>query len=570
MEDNNTITQSQDMVNEEDNDSLFHNSIVLFNDEGSVTDSTGKDTNDAEERSTTPSDSIIKDPTKHPCYEILQTRKQVIKNKTSRINMIKEIVSEERTFLHRSLIDNKAVTDWYKLNTALSQNPRQWTNERLAQSLCGFDNIYSLSLDLDSRFEDTAPAPILLFTVYMQEVRVAATAMKKTIKNKRKKIGEQKGGIWIQDTINMSELKPNSFDTSLCSSFHCRHNFLLPIGPSATEINEHNLKCKNDHRIALAKWNSLSTSRRSARPKAEKSKSVQLACMCCRMNCFNSIDGSGCFFCEKACKDAKAAGRDDRPFFDKNFECTCPICKCQCNVVYFRDEGHMLARQTQIELEDKSKSKSQTTMNSFFRFKHEIANDVSKRIMENKGNFDDAMGMAACDLMNSLDKNEDNNLRLNLQEAIGPLASLSPDKSIAQLRRENRQKRKLSPSRELAHLPSDKITSVISPPAQKVMRYYNNRLGDGKNICDDDDVKMPGKIDLPGERMKLSSEGNVLKKRVMQRLIGVNSPPSDEKKKCFKKLVNGDDTAIEILNMAAESGDSVDNAKEMLMNYCID
>ena len=41
MEDNNTITQSQDMVNEEDNDSLFQNSIVLFNDDGSVTDLTG-------------------------------------------------------------------------------------------------------------------------------------------------------------------------------------------------------------------------------------------------------------------------------------------------------------------------------------------------------------------------------------------------------------------------------------------------------------------------------------------------------------------------------------------------
>ena len=172
----------------------------------------------------------------------------------------------------------------------------------------------------------------------------------------------------------------------------------------------------------------------------------------------------------------------------------------------------MLARQTQIELEDKSKSKSQTTMNSFFRFKHEIANDVSKRIMENKGNFDDAMGMAACDLMNSLDKNEDNNLRLNLQEAIGPLASLSPDKSIAPLRRENRQKRKLSPSRELAHLPANKFSSVVSPPAQKVMRYYNNGLGNEKNISNDSDGKLTDKSDLPGKRMKLSSEGILLKK----------------------------------------------------------
>ena len=51
------------------------------------------------------------------------------------------------------------------------------------------------------------------------------------------------------------------------------------------------------------------------KPRPNKSISQQLACLCTKMNCFDKIDGSGCFKCEIACENAIQQNSNIRPFF---------------------------------------------------------------------------------------------------------------------------------------------------------------------------------------------------------------------------------------------------------------
>ena len=127
----------------------------------------------------------------------------------------------------------------------------------------------------------------------------------------------------------------------------------------------------------MMKWNASLSTRRLGKPRPGKSLSQQLACLCCRMNCLDNIDGSGCFKCEQACKNSKAAGRDDYPYFDNNWNYTYPVCNCNCNVVYHRHGASKLAKQSRIEFEEMLDTKVQTNMDSFMCFKSDITKDVA-------------------------------------------------------------------------------------------------------------------------------------------------------------------------------------------------
>ena len=170
-----------------------------------------------------------------------------------------------------------------------------------------------LRLDLDIH------AKLHFFRTYMIEVREAAQVESVgPPKKNAKKIGTQKGGVYIQDTIDISTLTNNSFDTNNCASAHGRRRFCLCVGLSSTEIRKNNKDKRDGHREEMTKWHTASVSRRGPKPKMPKMMSQQLACMCTRMHCLNCVDGKGCFVCELACENAKSSGRDDCPYFDKN------------------------------------------------------------------------------------------------------------------------------------------------------------------------------------------------------------------------------------------------------------
>ena len=139
----------------------------------------------------------------------------------------------------------------------------------------------------------------------------------------------QKDGCRVQDTIEVSTLTQS--DRENCAS--CCHRFLVPIGKIVDKINVHNNKVRRDHQQLMLTWSGLSTMRRGSKPKAGASLTQQLGCMCCRVHCLNCVDGCDCIQCKTACENSVQSNRDDHPYFDKNFQCSCPACKCPCSVL---------------------------------------------------------------------------------------------------------------------------------------------------------------------------------------------------------------------------------------------
>ena len=113
------------------------------------------------------------------------------------------------------------------------------------------------------------------------------------------------------------------------------------------------------------------------------------------MTCIDNVNGAGCHKCKSACRNTIAQGSKARPFFDKNFEWTCMICLCACNVIYFRHEGKKLAKQRQIEIERKNNTLSQPKLNAFFAFTKDIKTITHNYIDKGK-NINDALAFRGC------------------------------------------------------------------------------------------------------------------------------------------------------------------------------
>ena len=502
---------------------------------------------------------------KHACYQLLLGRKQVVKLKSFRVNLINQILGTAKDeYLDSSLHNDPCVVKWYQVYGTIGQRKKKWSVSLIAHALCEFDTIMSRNFQISPMdLDDFAPS-IQQFTVFMEDVKAAALIEhKEAKKSTQKKVGRQKGGIRTQDTIDITKLTISQLDKSSCASAHCRHQCLLRTGLDAIEINEYNEQLKIQFRLNLKKWQATSSFRRSAKPREGHMTSQELTCLCCRMNCLNSMDGSGCFFCEQACKNAKNQGDLGRPFFDDNFNCTCPICQCQCDVVYHRHEAIKLAKQTQSELEIIRDTSKQTCLDSFLTLKSDLTCNVKRHFDDLGGiNLENAMSLASVDLVKSPDEMNANYERDNIQKAMGPLSTFVNDKSIAQLRRENRKSRYVHPSIESAHLPSNSSSAIISPPSLKTDRFYNNNLCTPvKEYSENAFVSQPSQIP------HISSEAKVMKKQLIRRLINKASPPSDKKKKCFKALMNNDESALEIIDLAVEAGNSIEDTKDMILNY---
>ena len=81
------------------------------------------------------------------------------------------------------------------------------------------------------------------------------------------KVGKQKAGLRIQDSIVLNLLSEKSSENDLYTSAHYRHRLHLPIGMAPDRFNEYNSKCRDDYYVALRTWTSCSTSRRQPKPK---------------------------------------------------------------------------------------------------------------------------------------------------------------------------------------------------------------------------------------------------------------------------------------------------------------
>jgi len=180
------------------------------------------------------------------------------------------------------------------------------------------------------------------------------------------KLGGQRNQCRIHDNIDLTELTNNSFDMENCG--YCQHPFVLPIGTPINEIVKYNSKIAKSHNEKMKVYQNTPVKKRGKKPTADKAMSQHLACMCCKMACIDKTNGAGCFKCETACKKAIESGSNVRPFFDKNFQCTCEIYICECQVVYFRHEAKKLAKARRLDIETKNNKKLQPKLNTFYGF----------------------------------------------------------------------------------------------------------------------------------------------------------------------------------------------------------
>ena len=447
----------------------------------------------------------------------------------------------------------------------------------MAQAICELDLITEQASGLVALTEEAAekqPKEIQEFYKYMYEVREIAAIVENGPEKKKARYGEQSGGKRVQDALVMSEITRDQLDFSNCAN--CKHNYVLPIGHTQIEINVHNENQKISFRKKMMEYNTRTKSRRGDRkPKMGRMMSRRLACLCTRMNCLNRTNGVGCMKCEWVCLEFKKANRKSRPYFDSNSDCKCLICACQCSVVYFCSEEKKLAQQAREDKLAELDTKPQSQIDSFYGFSNAIAGMAMKRIKENKDVSPSCLlGLASEDILQSIKLQQDVDLRNTLQKSIGAISDHKfysddgKEKSLAQLRKENRLPWQKNVNMVNLHLPientkSNLLTPTLSSMNSKNSRWHNNKLSATP-------IDLISDITSESSTKEEEDPSNKLHKAVMKRLISVDSPPSKKKSICFRKMAKGDIEVKTVIDLATEMNSSVEATTNMVLNNCSD
>ena len=278
--------------------------------------------------------------------------------------------------------------------------------------------------------------------------------------------------------------------------------------------------------------------------------------------------------CECACTGAGKYDSSARPYFDQNMNCVCTVCIYQCSVVYYIHGETRLDIQAKEEYLAVINKKPQSKIDSFFGFTDAIA-DLAKDRIKNTDSLStaNALGLTSEDLLQSIKLQENTDLRNSLQQKIGSIEVGSPikfgntTKSLAELRREARIKRFVSPHKKNSHLPIEcEEISVVTPASplgsNDNSRWYRNNLSANPIV----DIDQDASTSPTATSFKVTN----LKKAVMKRLLSVNSPPSKTKRLCFRKLNDNDPAANTVIDLAVEMESSIQETTVMVMNNCVD
>ena len=518
----------------------------------------------------------------HPCYTVLNGgRRNLLKNMKFRIELLNSILAmAPGSYLPSNLCDESHVIRFFSTYKAYLKAPRKWNRAVMARAICEFDSIMkeAQTMVASSTASDVLLPPALReFYSYMDDVRsIAAIVENEPLSNKKGRFGAQSAGKRLQDCVNMKDLTRDKLDISNCAN--CKHNFVLPVGLEQNEINHHNDKVKIDYREAMYAYNHKSKSRKGdKKPKMGRTMSMKLACLCTRMHCLNRNDGFGCLKCEWSCIESVKQGQTCRPYFDKDNDCKCSICKCHCSVVYYRNEEKKMAAQAKEDIIRSLDTKPQSKINNFFGFTNAIANLASKRVKENPViSSSSLLGLTSEDLLRSIELQQDVDLRNTLQTSVGNIKSyeLKNDageiSSIAEIRRAARIKRFQSPHKVNSHLPvsvTQDDASIITPAHSVATngnsRWYRNDLSHTP-IDLSEEYRSDAAVVTTGH----SKISNQMHTSVMKRLLSDGSPTSSAKRKCLLKMCDGDNVARTIINLSVEMGSTVDEAKNMIINNC--
>ena len=85
--------------------------------------------------------------------------------------------------------------------------------------------------------------------------------------------------------------------------------------------------------------------------------------MCQKLHCLTNNTGHGYSTCEHTYIHAIAAGRNNRPYFEKDLKFAYHVCACECNVLFFRHHGKSLVTQSQKASDD---AIEKTAYNGYF------------------------------------------------------------------------------------------------------------------------------------------------------------------------------------------------------------
>ena len=202
---------------------------------------------------------------------------------------------------------------------------------------------------------------------------------------------------------------------------------------------------------------------------------------------------------------------------------------------------------------------------------------------------DDAMAIIACDLSSSKTLSGNVALRNTLQKCVGSLVTKTKEGySAAQLRAQKVKRRKVNRDRAMAALPiitqdsfdeSEHALTITSNAATPVgtnnnSRWFRNGLEHQTKIEDATNAStitsssvacLKSVISCDTER---KSAVDLLRKKLMKRLIDVSSPTSEMKQNLFRKLIANEANTRTVIEMAIEMESSIDDTKMMLMNNC--
>ena len=197
-------------------------------------------------------DSISKP--EHKCMAVLQTRRKAIKVMSVCIDLLASIIDlSVRTYPLPSMGEDEEFHHWHCYTSAFSRKPRQWSQKKLAVSLCRFDTIMDRANNAVDKLRLRSPPSITKFLAYMIDVHQEAEIMlNESLHSSRVKLGGQNNSCRIQDNVDLTELTNNSFDVENCG--YCRHRFVLPIGMKITDIMKYNSKIAKIHNNKMKNW----------------------------------------------------------------------------------------------------------------------------------------------------------------------------------------------------------------------------------------------------------------------------------------------------------------------------
>ena len=212
-------------------------------------------------------------------------------------------------------------------------------------------------------------------------------------------------------------------------------------------------------------------------------------------------------------------------------------------------------------------TKPQSKLNAFEGFTNSITSLAMNRISQKSSiTTAELLGLTSEDMLQSLQLQEDNDLRNSLQKSVGSIKDYKlksddgTEQSINNLRCKRRNNETV-PSLKTNTFKIFTNSNVVTPNASKNKRWYNNKLS-ATPIDMVSDITNETRSEMEEDKTV------IMQKKVMKRLLSTDSPPSRKKRICFRKMVNDDKEARTIISLSVEMNASVDAAKDMVINNC--